>query len=67
VVLERESAQAARAASLSSAVEMMATGAGERVPVTSIVWQPDVKTEPLVVTVLTASPDSTIGRQADER
>jgi hypothetical protein len=42
-------------------METVATGAGDRVPVTSIVWQPDVNTESLVVTVLAAPADATIG------
>jgi anti-sigma factor RsiW len=61
VVVERESSQAAQSVSLSSAMETVATGAGDRVPVTSIVWQPDVNTESLVVTVLAAPADATIG------
>ena len=67
VLLERESTQAAPAVSLSNAMETVATGAGDRLPVTSIVWQPDVNTESLVLTVLTTPPDATIGGQADER
>lgn len=67
VAVEREWSQAAPSASLSSAVETVATGAGDRVPVTSIIWQPDVETESLVVTVLAAPADATIGRSADER
>ncbi len=67
VVVERESRQTTASASLSAAVETMATGEGDRVPVTSIVWQPDVNADSLVLTVLTAPPDATIGRQADGR
>ena len=67
VVVEYERAQAAQSVSLSSAIETAATGSGDRVPVSSIVWQPDVNADSLMLTVLTAAPDATIGRQADER
>ncbi len=67
VVVEHERTQSAQNVSLSSAFETAATGSGDRVPVTSIVWQPDVNPDSLMLTVLTTSPDATIGRQADER
>ncbi len=67
VVVEHERAQAAQSVSLSSAIETAATGSGDRVPVSSIVWQPDVNDDSLMLTVLTAAPDATIGRQVDER
>ncbi len=68
VFVERQS-QPAQRASLSGVVQTWANTSADRegVPVTAVLWEPAANEDSALLTVLTAPPDATIARQADER
>ena len=67
IVVERQASEASSTVSLSAAFNTWAIGESDSVPVTSVLWQQDAGGESAVMTLLTAPPDATIERQADER
>lgn len=70
VVVERGTSQAtvqANAVSWSQAMESWAGGDTGRTPATAVLWKQDVSDESMLLTVLAAPADATIGGQSDER
>jgi predicted anti-sigma-YlaC factor YlaD len=54
-------------ASLSSVVETMAVGETDRLPVTSVLWQLDASDDSVLLAVLAAPSDATMGRESGGR
>lgn len=67
VVIERQAYQSSAPASLSTVVDIWASGASDAPPVTSVLWQRDTSEDAALLTVLAAPSDATIVRQTDER
>jgi anti-sigma factor RsiW len=62
ILVGQRQPQAPQRISLAKVVETWAAGDGERVPAPAILWQANVSDDSLLLTVLAAQPDATIGR-----